>query len=129
MAQSSRMIWNVSAAHPHRQQRLIIVTDCFLKVAIPTYFMIGTRPLPESIQARLLAGPELVKNLVCLGKLYKSFILWVVRVLIADLIRMRIISGKTGTIESDGISIGFLGGVPTDDVDAVSGDIIGAHVC
>ncbi|GHJ87347.1 hypothetical protein NliqN6_3749 [Naganishia liquefaciens] len=69
-----------------------LTTD--LEFAIPTYFMIGTRPLPETIQARLLAGPELVKNLVCLG--------------------------KSGTIDTDGISLGFLGGLPTENVDSSS---------
>ena len=63
-------------------------------VAIPTYFMAGSRPLPSSIQTRLQTSPELVKNLVFLG--------------------------KAGTLSTEGITIGFVGGVVTDDVDAVS---------
>lgn len=63
-------------------------------VAIPTYFMAGTRPLPSSIQTRLQTSPELVKNLVFLG--------------------------KAGTLSTDGITIGFVGGIVTEDVDAVS---------
>ncbi|KAJ9113798.1 hypothetical protein QFC20_001825 [Naganishia adeliensis] len=63
-----------------------------LEFAIPTYFMVGSRPLPPSIQARLQVSPELVKNLVFLG--------------------------KAGTLSTEGITIGFVGGVVTDDVDA-----------
>lgn len=56
--------------------------------------MVGSRSLPPSIQARLQVSPELVKNLVFLG--------------------------KAGTLSTEGITIGFVGGVVTDDVDAVS---------
>ena len=82
--------------------------------------MIGTRPLPETIQARLLAGPELVKNLVCLGKLFRSRRSGNPPGLSRSFhVKCQLISGKSGTIDTDGISLGFLGGLPTENVDSV----------
>ncbi|RDA89218.1 hypothetical protein CP532_0567 [Ophiocordyceps camponoti-leonardi (nom. inval.)] len=72
------------------------LTNGKLTFPLPTYFTVGTRPLPEQIAAKVEADEEIGRNLYFLGK-----------------------RGITTT--ADGIRIAVLGGVPAD-ADASSED-------
>ncbi|RDA94404.1 hypothetical protein CP533_2268 [Ophiocordyceps camponoti-saundersi (nom. inval.)] len=72
------------------------LTNGTLTFPLPTYFTVGTHPLPEQIAAKVEADEEIGRNLYFLGK-----------------------RGITTT--ADGIRIAVLGGVPADaDTDASS---------